>query len=172
MKTIIIPTRFGFPTLDLYINGRKSTFKSGEEISVEDSVADVITNAIALEPKVGRNKSRLAQLADGSLTELTTSDLDGAKTIISLAFYGRHSIKKVEIPNSVTKIAEEAFDWCTTLQSVYLPEIPPVLTKVNAFSNIKTDCIFYCKSQESLNAYKAAINWSTLTETYTFKVEE
>jgi hypothetical protein len=51
MKTIIIPTRFGYPTLDLYINGRKSTFKSGEEISVEDSVADVIENAIALTPK-------------------------------------------------------------------------------------------------------------------------
>ena len=30
----------------------------------------------------------------------------------------------------------------------------------------------YCKNQESLEAYKAAANWSTLAGTYAFVVEE
>ena len=197
MKTIIIPTRFGFPTLDLYINGRKSTFKSGEEISVEDYVADVIENAIALEPKVGRNKSRFAQYVEGGITEISESDLEGIDTIAAYTFSQCFSLTRIEIPNSITKIdrsaftgctglksvifgdnsklntiEENAFVWCTSLGSVYLPPKPPTLTNVNAFSDIGKTCIFYCKTQESLDAYKVAANWSTLTGTYTFKVEE
>lgn len=218
MKTIIIPTRFGYPTLDLYINGRKSTFKSGEEISVEDYVADVIENAIALEPKQGRNKGKFAQRVDGSITELTPSDLEGVEVIGKYAFTECKNLGKIEfpnslknvgswafsncsglvnitIPNNVTNIEYRAFELCTSLTSVtigegvlsiasaaflgckelkrvYLPEKTPNLANISAFDDIKADCVFYCKSQESLDAYKAATNWSTLTGSYTFKVEE
>lgn len=51
MTTITIPKRFGYPTVDIYINGKKYTFSSGVEISVEDNIADIIENAVALEPK-------------------------------------------------------------------------------------------------------------------------
>ena len=196
MKTIIIPTRFGFPTLDLYINGRKSTFKSGEEISVEDYVADVIENAIALEPKVGRNKSRFAQRVEGSITEITAIDLEGIETIVDSAFRNCGLVTSIEIPNTVKIIMQNAFlsctnaksvrfgdnskvetieanafKWCGRLKEVYLPKTPPTLTDANAFANLNASCVFYCKTQASLDAYKAATNWSTLTGTYTFKVE-
>lgn len=197
MKTITIPTRFGYPTLDLFINGKKYTFNSGVEISVEDYVADVIENAIALEPKVGRNKSRFAQYVEGGITEISESDLEGIDTIAAYAFSQCFSLTRVKIPNNITKIAksaftictglksvifgddsklntieENAFVWCTSLVSVYLPPKPPTLANVNAFADIGKACIFYCKTQASLDAYKAATNWSALTETYTFKVEE
>ena len=219
MKTITIPKSFGYPTVDIVINNVKHTLLSGVEISVEDYIAEVIENAIALAPKIGRNKSKLVQRAEGSITELTANDLEGIEKIAYYAFYSCGSLTKVEIPNSVASIGEgafynckllesveipdgvrsigtnaftackvlksvkfgkdsrlesigvNAFEWCDKLTSIYLPETPPTLTNVSAFANINKACIFYCKTQESLNAYKAATNWSTLTGTYTFKVE-
>ena len=196
MTTLTIPTKFGYPKFDIYINGKRYTLQSGVEITVEDHVAEVIENAIALAPKLVINKSKLAQLADGTLTELTIADLDGIKTIVSYSFRNCYSLTSIEIPDSVTSIgdsaifgcsklksvrfgsnsnlasiAAHAFEWCSLLEEMYLPKTPPTLDNINAFDNIKSTCVFYCKSQESLNAYKSAANWSTLINTYTFKVE-
>lgn len=172
MKTITIPKRFGYPTLNITINGKEYTVKSGVEITVEDSVAEAVENALKLEPKPGRNKSRLAQRAEESLTEITTEDLEGITIISNCAFYSCKSLVKVTIPNAITKIGDSAFDWCWSLESVFLPEIPPTITKTSAFGNIKANCVFYCKTQESLNAYTSAPIWSTLAGTYSFVVEE
>lgn len=219
MKTITIPQSFGYPTVDIVLNGKRYTLQSGVEITTEDSLAEIIENAMALAPKIGRNKSSLAQRADGSITEITFSDLEGVEKIGYYAFYSCGSLTRVEIPNSVASIGEgafynckslasieipnsvrsiakdaftackllksvrfkkdselesiatNAFDWCSALEKVYLPVTPPTLANVNAFSNINVACVFYCKSQDSLDAYKAATNWSTLTGTYTFVVE-
>lgn len=196
MKTITIPKRFGYPTLSITINGKEQTLESGVEISVEDSVAEAIENAIKLEPKQGRNKSRLAQFAEGSIEELTAEDLDGIETIAYYAFGQCYSIKSIEMPDSVKKIVKSAFTgctslrkvrfgyhsqlssigdsafyWCGNLSEVYLPSTPPSLENANAFGDVNADCVFYCKTQESLDAYKAAPNWSTLTGTYSFVVE-
>ena len=197
MKNITIPKRFGYPTVDIAINGNEETFQSGVEISVDDSVAEVIKNAIALEPKQGRNISRLAQLANGTLTEITSSDLEGIENIAYCAFAQCYSLTRVEIPNSVKmikenaltgciklesvifgdnskldNIAKNAFYYCTNLARVHLPLNPPTLENINAFADIKASCVFYCKTQESLEAYKKAPNWSALTETYSFVVED
>lgn len=172
MKTITIPKKFGFPTLDITVNGKEYNVKSGEEITVEDHVADVIEHAIALEPKPKRYLSKFAQLVGGSITEVTAKDLEGISIISNNAFSNCGALRQITIPNSITKIGLYAFDWCAELESVYLPETPPIFTKGNSFTNIKSNCTFYCKSQASLDAYKAAEIWSTLAETYTFKVEE
>lgn len=196
MKTITIPKKFGFPTLDITVNGKEYTVKSGEEITVEDHVADVIEHAIALEPKPKRYLSKLAQRAEGSLVEITAEDLEGVVAIATYAFHDLKNLQDVTIPDSVTAIGDAAFfacsnlksvrfgthskldmgnsifDWCGNLKSVYLPETPPTLADINAFANIKSTCNFYCKTQASLDSYKAAEIWSTLAETYTFKVEE
>lgn len=170
MKTITIPKSFGYPTVDIVVNNMKHTLRSGEEISVEDHIAEVIENAIALAPKQVMNKSRLAQRIDGTIEEITEGDLAGISAISHSALSNCKSLIRISIPNTVTSIGTYAFDWCTNLKSVYLPETPPALG-VGSFGNIHKDCVFYCKSQASLNAYKAATNWSTLTGTYTFKVE-
>ena len=196
MKRITIPERFGYPTLEITINGKEQTFASGIEIEVEDSIAEIIENAIALAPKQGRNISRFAQYVEGGITEISERDLEGIDTIAAYTFSQCFSLTRIEIPNNITKIGksaftgctglksvifgdnsklntieENAFVWCTSLGSVYLPPKPPTLTNVNAFADIGKACIFYCKTQASLDAYKAATNWSTLTGTYTFKVE-
>lgn len=171
MKTLTIPKRFGYPTLDITVNGIEYTVKSGEEITLEDHIAEAIENAIALAPKFGRSIGKLAQIAEGSLTELTYSDLDGIETIAYYAFGQCFLLTRVEIPNSITMIKNSAFLSCRNLKSVYLPNTPPSLANIGAFSDINTDCVFYCETQASLEAYKKAENWSTLAETYTFAVE-
>ena len=196
MKTITIPKRFGYPTVDIEINNKTYTLKSGEEITVDDHVAEVIENAIALEPKQGKNISKLAQLVEGSYLKITASDLSGITSIANHAFYKIKGLLSIEIPNEVTYIGDcalygcnnletvifgkyskieriglIAFELCEKLSKVYLPPNPPVLDNGSAFNNINTACVFYCKTHESLEAYKAAPNWSTLLGTHTFKVE-
>ena len=171
MKTITIPKSFGYPTVDITINGKEQTFASGVEIEVDDSVAEAIENAIALAPKVGKSRNKFAQLAEGSITEINAEDLEGVSLLIAYAFYDKIKLKKVTIPNSITTIRNGVFEWCVSLETVCLPEIPPSLENVTAFANINKNCVFYCKTQASLDAYKAAENWSTLTGTYSFVVE-
>lgn len=197
MKTITIPKRFGYPTLDITVNGKVYTVKSGEEITIEDHVAEAIENAITLEPKPKRYLGKLAQLANGTLPEITVKDLDGVETIVEYAFRNCYSVASIEIPDTVKSVGKSsflgctnaksvrfgdnsklesiganAFEWCNNLLRVYLPPTPPALENINAFSDISAKCVFCCKTQASLEAYKKAENWSTLTGTYTFKVEE
>lgn len=54
MKTITIPKSFGFPTLDIVINNVRHTFRSGEEISVDDHIAEAIMNAIDSQQEVSK----------------------------------------------------------------------------------------------------------------------
>ena len=193
MKTIQIPTTSN-PFI-VNINNHAYQYRAGETAEVPDEVAEAIEDALELEPKPVKYISLLGQSADGSITEISEKDIDGITTIVTYAFYNCFSLKKVTIPKSVASIAarafcgcvaletvvfqdgdlisigENTFDWCGKLSRVYLPTIPPALENVNAFQNINTDCVFYCKTQASLEAYRAAANWSTLAGTYTFMVE-
>lgn len=170
MKTIQIPMNSN--PFTVVINNSVYQYKAGELIEVPDEVAEAIEDALKLEPKPKRYPGRLALLVDGSLSELTAEDLDGITTLSGFAFYGCKSLKKATIPNGIKQIGKNAFDWCLNLESVYLPETPPVLEDITAIQNIKATCVFYCKTQKSVNAYKSAAIWSTLTGTYAFVVEE
>ena len=194
MKTIQIPTNKN-PYV-VIINNKTYTYKAGETVEVPDEVAEAIQDALDLAPKYGRYLSRFAQRADGSIAKITVEDLEGIETIADHSFNYCHKLTDVTVPDSITNIGNGAFyncvnleiirfvgnskvnsigksvfDWCVKLASVYLPETPPMLEDVNAFANIKSTCTFYCKTQASLDAYKSAANWSTLTGTYTFTVE-
>ena len=192
-KTITIP-KHNNPFI-VVINNSTYTYKAGDTLEVPDEVAEAIEDALELEPKPKKHLSKIAQRANGSILEVNESDLEGIENIASYAFahceglktitipdsvelienhacYGCSSLESVTMGNSITKIEAYAFDWCTRLKSVYLPKTPPALNYTNTFGNIKADCVFYCKTQASLDAYKAAPNWSTLTGTYTFVVEK
>lgn len=194
-KSITIPTNCN-PYI-VVINNNVYTYKAGETVEVPDEVAEAIEDAIELAPKPKRYISKLAQLAEGNITELTFNDLEGIENIAYCAFTQCYSLTRVEIPNSVKKIkesaltgciklesvifgedsrldsiAKNAFYYCTNLARVHLPLNPPTLEDVSAFADIKADCVFYCKTQASKDAYLSATNWSTLAGTYSFVVEE
>lgn len=191
-KTITIPENH--KPFIVNINNREYIYRGGETVEVPDEVAEVIEDAIELEPKPKRYLDKFAQRADGSITEITTSDLERVETIDYYALAYSKNLKRIEIPNSVKSIGAGAlyscgrlesvdmgngvqrvernvFDWCAKLANVYLPEIPPALEDVNAFDNINAGCVFYCKTQASKDAYLSALNWSTLAGTYSFVVE-
>ena len=170
MKTITIPD-YKNPFI-VVINNHVYSYKGGETVEVPDEVAEAIEDALELVPKPKRYLSKFAQLVGGSLAEVTAEDLEGLSIISNNAFSNCGALKQIVIPNSIAKIGLYAFDWCAELERVYLPETPPIFTKGNSFTNIKSSCIFYCKTQASLDAYKAAPIWSTLTGTYSFVVEE
>lgn len=192
MKAIQIP-KSSNPFI-VIINNTAHSYTAGETVEVPDEVAEAIEDALELVPKPKRYISKIAQLAEGIITEITASDLEGITKICGNAFYTCRSVQTATIPNSVkgiesyafyscvelerltigngvANIANNVFDRCEKLASVYLPVVPPALENVNAFANINPACTFYCKSQASLDAYKAAQKWSTLTGTYAFVVD-
>lgn len=118
MKTITIPKRFGYPSTKIVINGATYSLKSGEEISVDDALAEVIENALALEPKSERHFSRFAQFAAGTITEIKSEELEGVTTITPCAFYNYDGLKSIMIPDSVTHIGYSAFGNCNGLANV------------------------------------------------------
>jgi hypothetical protein len=170
MKTITIP-EYKNPFI-VVINNSVYQYKGGETIEVPDEVAEAIEDALELIPKPKRYLSKLAQLAENTLTAITAEDLAGISTIANCAFYSCTKVVSVTIPDNIKKIGENAFDWCTGLKTIYLPEVPPELPSTKVFTDAKNDRIFYCKTQASLDAYKKAENWSTLTGTYSFVVED
>lgn len=195
MKTIQIPT-YNSP-FTVVINNNVYRYNAGETTEVPDEVAEAIENALELVPKPERYLSKLAQRAEGSLVIITAEDLEGITAIAGYAFQDLKSLQDATIPDSVTAIGDSAFfgcadlrnirfgvhskldsigsnafEWCGRLTSVCLPGTPPSLANINAFANIKPACTFHCKTQTSLDAYKAAENWSTLTGTYSFVVDE
>ena len=169
MKTIQIPTTSN-PFI-VNINNHAYQYRAGETAEVPDEVAEAIEDALELKPEAKRYLSKFDQRIDGSLERLVAKDLEGITTISHCAFYCCLNLTEVTIPSSITLIEDSAFDWCKKLAKVYLPLTPPTLDSVKAFNTIRADCVFYCKTQASLDAYKAAENWSTLAGTYSFVVE-
>jgi hypothetical protein len=192
MKTIQIPMNSN--PFTVVINNSVYQYKAGQTMEVPDEVAAAIEDALALVPKPKRYLSRLTQLVEGSIEDITADDFEGITKIKVSAFYNCKEIKKAAIPGNIdtiesfafygcekmesvtlgdglAKVFPSVFDGCTNLTSVFLPKTPPTLMNVNTFANINASCVFYCKDQASMEAYKAAPYWSTLAGTYSFVVE-
>lgn len=117
------------------------------------------------------------------LTNITIPD--SVTSIGYSAFYYCSGLTDITIPDSVTSIGQQAFYYCTKLTSVTIGSgvtsigtrtfngcleltsitieatTPPTLANADAFSN-SNNCIIYVPA-ESLEAYKTATNWSSLS---------
>jgi hypothetical protein len=138
MKTIIIPKRFGYPTMDLFINGKKYVFDTGVEIEVDDRIATIIENAIELEPK-----------EDGNSEENNLATI--AKVLSQTYFRGwfdtnAELIESVATPNDYAYSMESGtvWDYSDELGWVDSGKSIPVLTGTEE----KTKCL---QNQISLN---------------------
>lgn len=92
-----------------------------------------------------------------AMTSCTISS--GVTNIGEYAFTGCTSLLSLTIPSGVTNIGEGAFKYCWSLNSVTIEATTPPTLGWYAFSNTN-DCPIYVPSG-SVNAYKAATNWST-----------
>jgi hypothetical protein len=69
-------------------------------------------------------------------------------------------LNSVEIGNSINSIGELAFGYCSKLTSVTITAITPPTLGSDVFTSTSSDLQIYVPD-ESVNAYKAAANWST-----------
>lgn len=54
-------------------------------------------------------ESKLTQLIEGTLTEITAEDLEGITKIRAFAFYAMGNLEAVELPNTITTVGSNAF---------------------------------------------------------------
>ena len=93
---------------------------------------------------------------------ITTLNIgNGVVSIPAYIFYNLRGLPSVIIPSSVTNIGKQAFASCVSLASVtVLATTPPTLGS-NAFQSTSASLVIYVPA-ESVEAYKAATNWSAL----------
>lgn len=126
-------------------------------------------------------KRILKGLIDRSITELTIPDgvtsigdgafircavltsitiPDGVTSIGSNTFNFCVALTSIIIPESITSIGAQTFYGCSTLESIVVRAATPPTIGSYAFNNISSNAKIYVPA-ESVDAYKAATNWST-----------
>lgn len=86
-------------------------------------------------------KSKLPQVIDKTVTEITAEDLEGATSISERAFQSCSNLTSVTIPNSVTSIGDHAFWNCSSLSNVTIP---------NSVTNLDSYAFYQCSSLTSV----------------------
>ena len=106
----------------------------------------------------------IGQSAFYNCTSLTSIEIpNGVTSIRQSAFQYCTSLTSVEIPNSVTKIETNGFYNCQSLASVTVKATTPPTLGFGVFYNVSSNLVIYVPA-ESVDAYKAATNWSTYAD--------
>jgi len=83
--------------------------------------------------------------------------------ITRYAFGGCTSLKNFVVGDMVQTISDNAFNGCVTLENIYLlPQTPPTLSSVGAFTKVPSSCKFIVP-EGCLSAYQGATNWSNFS---------
>ncbi len=83
-------------------------------------------------------------------------------TIGKRAFYYNYGFTRIDLPKSVTSIAEEAITQCTLVTEIYCEATNPPTGATGMF-NLNEDCKIYVP-MDSVDAYKNAAYWSEYAE--------
>ena len=128
--------------------------------SGDDNRNRVYQNAIQ-RVEIGRGVTSIGSYAFQYCYSLASISIpDGVTSIGSYAFNGCYSLASISIPDGVTSIGSGAFSSCSGISEYHFARTtPPTLSSTNAFTGIAADCIMYVPAG-SLEAYKAASNWS------------
>lgn len=88
---------------------------------------------------------------------------DNVTTINGQVFGGCTNLTKINVGSGVTSIGSKAFYYCTGLTALFFNSTtPPTLADTDVLSNTN-NCPIYVPA-ESVDAYKAASNWSTYAD--------
>ena len=110
------------------------------------------------EASIGNDVTSIGSFAFYYCSRLKSISIpDATTTIDSYAFTNCKSLTDVTIGNGVTSIGEGAFEYCDNLKSVTITATTPPTLGYEGF--YRTYCTIYVPA-ESVDAYKAATNWS------------
>ena len=158
--------------LNLYATGADSNFTSENSIIFQNSDGKKILSYYPMSL---------------TKTELTATELAGTTEIADNAFAGNRFIKKITIPNTVTKIGENAFRHCSLLEEVIFEadtvsteasEGTPAFTGTDSttltiVSGNSTKSLFYgCYNLKKVSFPKRLIALGDYTLAYLPKLEE
>lgn len=122
--------------------------------------SSVFFNCSSLRDVTANNIEEIGDYVFYGCGALTSIDLSKAKKVGTAAFYACKSLTSIEL-GDVESIGASAFSTCTSLSHVIIRAVtPPALANVSAFSGT-THPIYV--PDASVNAYKAASNWSSLS---------
>ena len=76
-------------------------------------------------------------------------------------FYNCRSLKKIELPASVTSIAKNVFSGCSVLSHIYMNATTPPTIQANTFSDYETPTLHVPSSAKT--SYTKADNWKNFT---------
>ena len=109
--------------------------------------------------------TNIGRMALSDCQNLTSVNIpDGVTSIESAAFNGCYSLTSIDLPTSVESIGSQAFSSCKKLASVTCrATTPPTLDGIDFFYGCPSDLQIRVPSG-SVNAYKAAKNWSTYAD--------
>lgn len=96
----------------------KTITANGQYNPADDNADGYSAVTVSVPAPVNKFKS----LVDRSITSVTAEDLAGATTIGQYAFAYCSSLQSVEIPNGITEIKNAAFYYCTALSDVIIPD--------------------------------------------------
>lgn len=110
--------------------------------------------------------SILTEIRDSAFnycSALTSIDIPNSVTSIGgSAFWGCTSLTSITIPSSVTSIGNSVFRNCSNLTNFTISAVTPPTLGSLAF-NGANNCLIYVPT-ESVDAYKAATNWSSYAD--------
>nr|DAK61398.1 MAG TPA: leucine-rich repeat protein [Caudoviricetes sp.] len=84
--------------------------------------------------------SKLPQVVDKTVTEITAEDLKGCTKIGGYAFYATYKLKSVVLPDTITNIGDNAFFY-SYLESISLPD---------TLTEIRSSAFSYCSKLTSV----------------------
>ena len=130
--------------------------------SIENQVFEGCTGLTSV--TIPNSVTSIGEYAFINCSGLTSVTIPNSVTNIEYgAFSGCSSLTSVTIPNSVTNIGDYAFRDCSGLTSVICQAITPPTLGQNAWFGLGKTIPIYVPA-ESVDAYKAAANWSTYAD--------
>lgn len=100
-----------------------------------------VMTKVVVTTNVAIDNNKIGQIVDGSITELTAGDLEGATKLRDSIFSQYSSLTKVAIPSSVISIGNEAFYNCRSLTNI---------TIGNGVTSIGESAFYGCSSLTSV----------------------